>query len=160
MPGRSRAVGFRIALQSACTMVVILQMHIRHAAAAEAGDEPLLEVIVTAERREENLQKASLTIQVLGSGEIQRAGLSDATDLSRVTTGVEIGVGGVNDQIFIRGVGSFAESPLSAPGVAFNVDGIYVGRPDGIGANFYDVSRVEVLKGLCMAETPMAAQSM
>ena len=128
-------------------MAVILQLHIRHAAAAEAGDEPLQEVIVTAERREENLQKASLTIQVLGSGEIQRAGLSGATDLSRVTTGVEIGVGGVNDQIFIRGVGSFAESPLSAPGVAFNVDGIYVGRPDGIGANFYDVSRVEVLKG-------------
>lgn len=116
-------------------------------AAAEIADEPLQEVIVTAERREETLQKASLTIQVLGAQDIQRKGLSDATDLSRVTTGVEIGVGGVNDQIFIRGVGSFAESPLSAPGVAFNVDGIYVGRADGIGANFYDVARVEVLKG-------------
>ncbi len=56
-------------------------------------------------------------------------------------------MGGVNDQIFIRGVGSFAESPLSSPGVAFNVDGVYVGRPDGVGSNFYDVARVEVLKG-------------
>lgn len=102
---------------------------------------------MTAQRHEQSLQKASLTIQVLSQEEIQRAGLSDATDLTRVTTGVEIGVGGVNDQIFIRGVGSFGESPLSAPGVAFNVDGVYVGRPDGIGANFYDVARVEVLKG-------------
>src|SRR5215831_18270080 len=119
-------------------------------ASVYAGDEsaePLQEVTVTAERREENLQKASLTIQVLDAQEVQRAGLSDATDLSRVTTGVEVGVGGVSDQIFIRGVGSFAYSPLSAPGVAFNVDGVYVGRPDGIGANFYDIARVEVLKG-------------
>jgi iron complex outermembrane receptor protein len=117
------------------------------AAAAAAGSEPLQEVIVTAERREETLQKASLTIQVLNASDVQQAGLSDATDLSRVTTGVEIGIGGVSDQIFIRGIGSFAYSPLSAPGVAFNVDGIYVGRPDGIGANFYDLARVEVLKG-------------
>src|SRR6266478_4972889 len=117
------------------------------AAAETAGSEPLQEVIVTAERREETLQKASLTIQVLNAADVQQAGLSDATDLSRVTTGVEVGVGGVSDQIFIRGIGSFAYSPLSAPGVAFNVDGIYVGRPDGIGANFYDIARVEVLKG-------------
>lgn len=107
----------------------------------------LQEVIVTAQRHEENLQKAALTIQVIGSDQVNQAGLSDVTDLTRVTTGVEIGVGGVNDQIFIRGVGSFAESPLSSPGVAFNVDGVYVGRPDGIGSNFYDVARVEVLKG-------------
>jgi iron complex outermembrane recepter protein len=115
--------------------------------AGDESTEPLQEVTVTAERREENLQKTSLTIQVLDAQEVQRAGLSDATDLSRVTTGVEVGVGGVSDQIFIRGVGSFAYSPLSAPGVAFNVDGVYVGRPDGIGANFYDIARVEVLKG-------------
>jgi iron complex outermembrane receptor protein len=117
------------------------------AAEADNAADQLQEVIVTAQRHEENLQKASLTIQVIGDDQVQKAGLSDVTDLTRVTTGVEIGVGGVNDQIFIRGVGSFAESPLSSPGVAFNVDGVYVGRPDGIGANFYDVARVEVLKG-------------
>jgi iron complex outermembrane receptor protein len=113
----------------------------------QSVDEPLQEIIVTAERREENLQKASLDIQVIDSSLAQRAGLSDTTDLARVTTGVDIGVGGVSDQIFIRGIGSFAYSPLSAPGVAFNVDGVYVGRPDGIGANFYDIDRIEVLKG-------------
>ena len=148
MPTRFQRVCRQIQVQ-VCWIAVVTasQAIIGDARAAEATSEPLQEVVVTAERREETLQKASLTIQVLGQDQVQQSGLSEATDLSRVTTGVEIGVGGVNDQIFIRGVGSFAESPLSAPGVAFNVDGIYVGRPDGIGANFYDVARVEVLKG-------------
>ena len=56
-------------------------------------------------------------------------------------------MGGANSQIFIRGIGSAAFSPLNTPGVAFNVDGIYVGRPDGVNGNFYDLARVEVLKG-------------
>ncbi len=121
------------------------------AIAAESPDQTssgsLQEIVITAERHEQTLQKAALTIQVLSSEALQAAGVSNTSDLEKVTTGVEIGVGGANNQIFIRGVGSFAYSPLSTPGVAFNVDGVYVGRPDGIGSNFYDVSRVEVLKG-------------
>ena len=113
----------------------------------ESSGAALQEVVVTAERRQEDLQKASLTIEVLSGGQLASAGVSNPADLTTVTTGVDIGEGGVNDQIFIRGVGSFAYSPLSTPGVAFNVDGIYVGRPDGIGSNFYDIERVEVLKG-------------
>jgi iron complex outermembrane receptor protein len=105
------------------------------------------DIIVTAERREQSVQRAPLTIQVIDSSQLTRAGLSDAAGLQRLTTGVEIGMGGANSQIFIRGVGSQTFSPLSSPGVAFNVDGIYVGRPDGVNGNFYDVARVEVIKG-------------
>jgi iron complex outermembrane receptor protein len=110
-------------------------------------DDALEEVVVTAERHEQNLQRAPLTVQVVSGDALQGAGISSPADLEKVTTGVDIGEGGANHQIFIRGVGSFAYSPLSTPGVAFNVDGVYVGRPDGIGSNFYDVARVEVLKG-------------
>jgi iron complex outermembrane receptor protein len=107
----------------------------------------IAEVVVTAERHETSAQKAPLTIQVLGGDQIGQAGLSTVADLSRLTTGVDIGNGGSGVQIFIRGVGDFSFTPLANPGVAFNVDGVYVGRPDGIGGNFYDVARVEVLKG-------------
>jgi iron complex outermembrane recepter protein len=107
----------------------------------------LEEIVVTAERREVNLQKSSITIQVIGPEDLQRTGLSSPTDLGKLTTGVEIGTGGENAQIYIRGVGSFAFSPLASPGVAFNVDGVYVGRPDSVNGNFYDIARVEVLKG-------------
>ena len=105
------------------------------------------EIVVTAEKRELNVQKSALTIEVLNADSMEKAGISQATDLQAVIPGLTIGLGGNNDQIFIRGVGSFAYSPISTPGVAFNVDGVYVGRPDGLGSNFYDLARVEVLKG-------------
>jgi iron complex outermembrane receptor protein len=105
------------------------------------------EVVVTAERHETSVQKAPLTIQVIGADQVRRGGLTTVTDIGKLSTGVEIGVGGSSTQIFIRGVGDFSFNPLANPGVAFNVDGIYVGRPDGLGGNLYDVSRVEVLKG-------------
>lgn len=41
-------------------------------------------------------------------------------------------LGGSNTQIFICGVGDFSNSPQDNPGVAFNVDGIYVARPTGV----------------------------
>ncbi|WP_171905812.1 TonB-dependent receptor [Sphingobium phenoxybenzoativorans] len=105
------------------------------------------DIVVTAERREQSVQKVPLTIQVVSGTELAKSGVTSAIDLNKITTGVEIGKGGSNNQIFIRGVGAFAFSPLSSPGVAFNVDGIYVGRPNGVDGNFYDIARVEVLKG-------------
>ncbi|WP_157968769.1 MULTISPECIES: TonB-dependent receptor [unclassified Sphingomonas] len=111
-------------------------------AAGQIGD-----IIVTAQRRAESTQKASVTIQVIGGDELVKSGLTAPADISKLTTGVEIGKGGANTQIFVRGVGSYAYSPLASPGVAFNVDGVYVGRPTGVDGNFYDVARVEVLKG-------------
>lgn len=105
------------------------------------------DIVVTAQRRTESVQRASLTIDVIGGEEAASKGLSDVTDINRLTTGVQIGNGGNNSQIFIRGVGDFSYNATSSPGVAFNVDGVYVGRPDGVNGNFYDLARVEVLKG-------------
>ena len=113
--------------------------------AADSGG--LQEIVVTAERHEESVQKAPLTIQVIGADSLKESGLTSAVDIAKLTTGVQIGVGGSSTQIYIRGVGDFAFNPLANPGVAFNVDGVYIARPDGLGGNFYDVARVEVLKG-------------
>ncbi len=107
----------------------------------------IADIIVTAERRQTNVQQTPLTIQVLGGEALASSGISDAAGLQRLTTGVEIGMGGGNSQIFIRGVGGASFSPLASPGVAFNVDGVYVGRSNGVNGNFYDLARVEVLKG-------------
>ena len=136
---------FRDAGRASSALAAILIGPIGSASAQ--GPVGVTEIIVTAERREQSAQKAPLTIQVLGGEQIARSGLSDAAGLQRLTSGVEIGMGGGNAQIFIRGVGGAAFSPLSSPGVAFNVDGVYVGRANGVNGNFYDVARVEVLKG-------------
>ncbi len=114
---------------------------------SQSANSGLEEVVVTAERHEANAQKVPITIQVLGADEVRSSGISGVTDLAKMTTGVEIGVGGSSTQIFIRGVGDFSFNPLANPGVAFNVDGVYIARPDGLAGNLYDVERIEVLKG-------------
>ena len=115
--------------------------------AAATNSAGIADIVVTAERRSQSTQKAPLTIQVVGAQEIANRGLSTVTELTKLTSGVEIGAAGSNAQVYVRGVGSYAATPLASPGVAFNVDGVYVGRPDAINGNFYDISRIEVLKG-------------
>ena len=48
---------------------------------------------------------------------------------------------------FLRGVGNFTVNGYSDPALAFNYDGVYVGRPTSTSGSFYDLERVEVLKG-------------
>ena len=55
------------------------------------------------------------------------------------------GGGAVN--YFIRGTGNFVQEPFSDPAIAFNQDNIYIARPFATGGPFYDLERVEVLKG-------------
>ena len=110
-------------------------------------EQGIQDIIVTAERRSQSAQRASLTIAVISGDESAKSGLSHIEDITRLVTGVQIGVSGGNSQIYIRGVGDFSQSSLASPGVAFNVDGVYVGRPDGVNGNFYDIERLEVLKG-------------
>ena len=105
------------------------------------------EVVVTAQRYEESVQRSSLAIQVLSAEELQRAVVSEATDLNRIVPGLQIGTGGGAAQIYIRGVGDFAASALSNPAVAVNVDGVYISRPQGVNSSFYDLARIEVVKG-------------
>src|SRR5687767_5424739 len=121
------------------------------AALAQAPVQPspgvLEEVVVTAQRREETLQKSSLSSQVLSDEELWRAGVAHSSDLNRLIPGIQIAGGGNAAQIYIRGVGDFAASPLSNPAVAVNVDGVYISRPQGVNSNFYDLARLEVLRG-------------
>lgn len=105
------------------------------------------EIVVTAQRRAENLQKSSLSIEVLTAADIARAGVSRAGDLATAVPGVQIGQAGASTQIYIRGVGDYSATQISNPGVAFSVDGVYIARPSAIEGNFFDIQRVEILKG-------------
>jgi iron complex outermembrane receptor protein len=107
----------------------------------------LEEVIVTAERRSSDIQKSSLAIAAFNAEAITRAGLTQIQDLSNLLPGVNISLEGAQTQVYIRGVGTFAANSLADAAVAINVDQVNIARPSGVGALFYDVSRVEVLKG-------------
>ena len=48
---------------------------------------------------------------------------------------------------FLRGVGNATVNAYSDPAISFNYDGVYIGRPSSTSGVFYDLQRVEILKG-------------
>jgi iron complex outermembrane receptor protein len=114
---------------------------------ANGSEGDLAEIVVTASRREETLQKSSLAIQVLSADELKTGGVTDAKDLSLLVPGMQIGKAGPDTQIYIRGVGDFGGNALANPAVATSVDGVYIARPAAVAGQFYDLARIEVLKG-------------
>lgn len=113
----------------------------------QGNSDTLQAVVVTAERREETLQKSSLALQVLSAEDLARQGITQPTDLTLAVPGMAIGSGGPQPQYYIRGVGDLSAFALSNPAIATNVDGVYVARPTATNGNFFDLARVEVLKG-------------
>ncbi|MBB6250126.1 TonB-dependent receptor [Nitrospirillum iridis] len=106
------------------------------------------EIVITAERREQSLQTAPVAVSALGGATLKEAGVADVSDLTRSVPSVVIApaAGGV-PQVYVRGVGTFASNAYAEQSVAVNLDGIYISRPAGANGFFYDLQRVEVLKG-------------
>ncbi|QVM84490.1 TonB-dependent receptor [Novosphingobium decolorationis] len=105
-------------------------------------------IIVTAQRRAETLQDAAIAINAASGDQLVQNGVADATQLNTVAPALYVAAGGgANTGYFIRGVGNFANNGYTSPAVAFNIDGVYIGRPSSTVASFLDVNRVEVLKG-------------
>lgn len=105
------------------------------------------DIIITAERRRESLQRSSLAISVVGAETLDRAGLTQASSLSTITPGVQIGGNGAFTQIFIRGIGDRSNTFLSNASVATSLNGVPLLRSTQVNGNFFDLERVEVLKG-------------
>jgi iron complex outermembrane recepter protein len=106
------------------------------------------EVIVTARKREENLQEVPMAIAAFGAQQLRNSLVDDITDLQKMTPNITINetsglVAGV-PQIFIRGIGT---DPGFDQGVGIYVDDVYLNTSAGALLEVYDVERIEVLKG-------------
>ncbi|WNZ58382.1 TonB-dependent receptor [Microbulbifer sp. MKSA007] len=106
------------------------------------------EVVVTAQKRAENLQDVPIAISAFTGENIKEAGVKNLTDLGKYTPGVEMH----NDTALqptysIRGVQTNDWTIGSDPAVAVYVDGVYTGRSAGAEIPLTDIERVEVLKG-------------
>lgn len=115
--------------------------------AGDASEAGIADIVVTASRREENVQKAALSIQAISTDALSRAGVSRPEDLNAIAPGVSMATGGNSPQTYIRGVGNFATGSYSESAVAYNIDGVYVSRGWATRGSFFDLDRVEVLKG-------------
>jgi iron complex outermembrane recepter protein len=118
------------------------------AAPGGAGDSiGLSEVIVTAARRAEDVQRAALSIQALSSDALTKGNITNPEDLNSIAPGVSIAATGAVPQVYVRGVGNYSANSYAEAAVAFNLDGVYISRPWASRGMFYDLERVEVLKG-------------
>lgn len=107
----------------------------------------LEEVVVTAEKRAQSLQDVPIAITAVTGETLAARGISQPTDLNKLAPGLGIAQGGASTQVYLRGVGNYGTSAFADPAIAFNIDGVYISRFSGISGNFFDVDRIEVLKG-------------
>ncbi len=106
------------------------------------------EILVTAQRVEESAQRAPIPMDVIDSDELIRKSVTRPEDLARSVPALSATNGGNPYTVFfVRGVGNSTLNAYSDAAIAFNYDGVYIGRPSSTSGTFYDLQRVEVLKG-------------
>jgi iron complex outermembrane receptor protein len=113
-----------------------------------AGEsEGLQDIVVTAQRREENLQRAAIAVSAISGAALRDQSITQATDLSRLVPAIQIAPAASFSQIYLRGVGTFGANAFAEQAVAFNLDGVYLSRSAAPAGLFFDLERIEVLKG-------------
>jgi iron complex outermembrane receptor protein len=112
---------------------------------AEAGKE-LSTVIVTAQKRRESAQKASIAISAIGGETISERGLNSLDDVLKDVPGVVMQAQQRGFAPTIRGLGTDLPPGVGDGAVATNFDGVYNVRAEGSQV-VYDIARVEVLRG-------------
>ncbi|MEI9851867.1 MAG: TonB-dependent receptor [Sphingomonas sp.] len=105
------------------------------------------EIVVTASRRSESIQDISTAVTAFTSESLAASGISNTVDLQTRTPGLVFSTNGSFGQPYVRGVGSDQITPGFDAPVATYIDGAYQARPTASVVDFFDVERVEVLKG-------------
>ena len=119
------------------------------AGAAHAADNQLEEVVVTAQKRAENVQNVPQAVQVVTANQLAAAGVREFTDLTKLAPSLVVRPAEqpVNSSVSIRGIGTFAFSIGVEPSVAIQVDDVPVAFQARAFTDLSDIERVEVLRG-------------
>ncbi|HEX2558605.1 TonB-dependent receptor [Phenylobacterium sp.] len=106
-------------------------------------------VIVTAQKREQNLQDVPIVVTVVTGEQLQDAGVKDVKDLQVLAPGLSVtsSTGGAQTSIRIRGVGTIGDNPGLESSVGTVIDGVYRARSGVAFNDLGEVERIEVLKG-------------
>jgi iron complex outermembrane receptor protein len=105
------------------------------------------EIVVTAQKREENLQDVPISVSAFSGYVLEARGVEGPQDLATITPGMVYNELLGYSLIFIRGVGSDAFQPTADPSVATYIDGVYLPFSHGQAQNFVKLDRIEILKG-------------
>ncbi len=118
-----------------------------YAAATPVKDTGALEeIVVTAQKRVQNLKDVPISVIVATGEALARQNITTLEDFSTRLANVYVAKGTISDSLTIRGVGSGNNAGFEQS-VATFVDGVYHGRARYTRGNFVDLARVEVLRG-------------
>lgn len=134
-------------VMSAMLFSTTLGVSYAQAADTASSEVKLEEVIVTASRHAEDVQKESRAIDVLSGDYLANQGSVGVQALNAAVPGVQVGVSLGQVQIYVRGIGDRSVNSQTSPGVSLSYDGVFLPRGWESGALFFDMQRVEVLKG-------------
>ena len=112
---------------------------------APGDEEGLTPIVVTAQKRPENLQDVPISVIAVGGDDLKARGIVNTAELGTVIPGLNLRVTNNAFLPYIRGIGSnagFSESPTS-----LYIDGVYVAQSRGALRDLNDIAQVAVLKG-------------
>jgi iron complex outermembrane receptor protein len=108
----------------------------------------LEEVIITAQKREQNLQDVGVSVSAFSGDQMKALGVTNTVDITQQVPGLQVNTWSPTLTTFnLRGVSqnNFTDN-LEAP-VAVYSDDVYIGSMNAISGQLFDVKRVEVLRG-------------
>lgn len=116
---------------------------------AAVAEPALDEVIVTASKRSENLQKAPVAVTAVNEDQLKSLNITSIGDIPAIapSTQFQWGLTPNVTQLVIRGIGTFAFQDGLEQSVGVSIDGIPLGRLVGSVVDTVDVAQVEVLRG-------------
>lgn len=115
------------------------------AAAEESGF--IQEIVVTAQKRATLLRETPISLTYIGDELLARNSVDSVLDIEHLVPGLKIGQLNNAARISIRGIGNENLVLGGDTGVAFHVDNVFIARPEAAMAAFFDVERIEVLRG-------------
>jgi outer membrane receptor protein involved in Fe transport len=106
----------------------------------------LEQVVVTAEKRHENLQEVPISVAVISGQALADQNLTDLDHLTDTVPGVRVVISGATSDMYIRGIGSGSNESLDQA-VGMFIDDMYYGRSRSSTDTLFDIDRIEILKG-------------
>ena len=135
----------------AALLIALLANQAAAQEAAPAGDEETVgtnEIIVTAQKRSENIYSVPLSITAVSGDDLQAQGVTDVAGLAKVTPGFNAINSGFGTPVyFLRGIGFFDSSLAAKPTVTVYTDEVPIPYSVMAAGASFDLERVEVLKG-------------
>ncbi len=105
------------------------------------------EIVVTAQRRSENLQKVPISVTAVTSEKLASAGVITLNQIQTVAPGVIVSQTFAGANAFVRGIGNVNSGFTGESPVALYIDGIYIPNAAASTFGFNNIERIEVLKG-------------